>query len=286
MRRLRAPVSTQTDMVQPPRQALYRDRRWGAPSGWLLLVGGLAITGIFLLALTLMGLAGMVRLMTSMPDAPISEPSPVLLVVPSLASLAPAPDAVTPASSELQMLIASPLPTPTVISSPVGGSAAVESTSAAALPAILVTPQTTSITFRTLFQEVGEAYGIDWRLLAALAFRESRLDPAAVGRDGDMGLMQILPATWDEFAPRAMADEPFDARHNADVAATYLLYLQDTLDSLGHGEIYWVLAAYNWGPNNVRRLVNSGGDWSDVPERQRQYTADILEAAFGVRFVD
>ena len=70
------------------------------------------------------------------------------------------------------------------------------------------------------------------------------------------------------------------------MAATYLLYLQEKLNEVGHGEIYWVLAAYNWGPNNVRRLLNEGGNWDDVPARQRQYVADILEAAFGVRFSD
>jgi soluble lytic murein transglycosylase-like protein len=135
--------------------------------------------------------------------------------------------------------------------------------------------------FRALFEGVGQRYGIDWRLLAALAYRESRLNPRALGGDGDMGLMQIIPTTWAAFAPVTVADIPFDPQANVEVAARYLLYLQAYLDRLGHGELYWVLVAYNWGPDNVRRLVQGGGEWHDVPARQQQYVADILEMAFG-----
>lgn len=244
---------------------------------WLVMVAGLAALGMILLGLALLSVAGVLGLSTSLdPSPPVAAPSPVLLVLPNAGPAAVAP---TPVSQELQALIAAPLPTSTPPILP----SAVE-----AIPAPLVAeiaaPQ--PVTYRALFQEIGDAYGIDWRLLAALAFRESRMDPNAVGRDGDMGLMQILPSTWDEFAPLHLAHAPFDARNNAEVAAAYLLYLQDYLDQLGHGDIQWVLVAYNWGPNNVRKVLASGGDWSQVPQRRRQYAADILEAAFGDRFVE
>ncbi|MEZ4833449.1 MAG: transglycosylase SLT domain-containing protein [Caldilineaceae bacterium] len=241
---------------------------------WLMLAGGFVLLGIFLVALTLTVLAGALRLISAPAQSPTS--AAVLLVAPDLASLAP--PAARPASGALQQMITSPLPTPTTEPTATSSPAQTPPTPAPILPT-----SAPPITYRALFQQVGDAYGIDWRLLAALAFRESRMDPGAVGSDGDMGLMQILPTTWDEFAPPTVAAQPFDARHNLEVAAAYLLYLQDKLNEIGHGEIYWVLAAYNWGPNNVRRLVNDGGNWDDVPARQRQYVADILEAAFGVR---
>ncbi len=137
------------------------------------------------------------------------------------------------------------------------------------------------VSYKELFQAVGAESGWDWRLLAALAYRESRLDPLALGRDNDMGLMQILPSTWNEFAPGVAAGDPFNPWDSATVAAAYLSYLQARLDGVGHGEIYWVLAAYNWGPENVERLLARGGEWYDMPARQRRYVADILEAAFG-----
>jgi soluble lytic murein transglycosylase-like protein len=248
---------------------------------WLVIVSALAAVGMILLGLTLLSVAGVIGLSADR-DTPSSVQSaaPVLLVVPSLGSLASAAVAPTPVSLELQALIAEPLPIPTMPS---------QESSAQVVPlapSLAEVAVASPMTYRALFQEIGGAYGIDWRLLAALAFRESRMDPLAVGRDGDMGLMQILPGTWDEFASQRAASEPFDARNNVEVAATYLLYLQDYLDQLGHGDIQWVLVAYNWGPNNVRKLLAGGGDWSQIPERRRQYAADILEAAFGIRFVE
>ncbi len=135
--------------------------------------------------------------------------------------------------------------------------------------------------YKDLFQAVGAESGWDWRLLAALAYRESRLDPLALGRDNDMGLMQILPSTWNEFAPGVAAADPFDPWDSARVAAAYLSYLQERLAQGGHEEIYWVLAAYNWGPDNVEQLLAQGGEWYDLPARLRGYVVDILEAAFG-----
>ncbi|MBX2998924.1 MAG: transglycosylase SLT domain-containing protein [Caldilineaceae bacterium] len=284
MRRTKA--ESATPLIGPPAPNLTRSLRrspllTGELPLWLVIVSALAAVGTILLGLTLLSVAGMLGISSSLNNPPSAQESaPVLLVVPALGSLTPAAVAPTPVSLELQTLIAEPLPTP-VAANPE------RSVEAVPLPSPVVEVAAVApITYRALFQEIGDAYGIDWRLLAALAFRESRMDPIAVGRDGDMGLMQILPGTWNEFAPRSIADQPFDARSNAQVAATYLLYLQDYLDQLGHGDIQWVLVAYNWGPNNVRKLLASGGDWSQVPERRRQYAADILEAAFGVRFVE
>ncbi len=149
------------------------------------------------------------------------------------------------------------------------------------LPASAPRPVGGPVSYKDLFQAVGAESGWDWRLLAALAYRESRLDPLALGRDNDMGLMQILPSTWNEFAPGVAAVDPFDPWDSARVAASYLSYLQERLAQGGHGEIYWVLAAYNWGPDNVERLLDRNGEWYDMPARQRGYVADILEAAFG-----
>lgn len=294
MRRTRTGIPRPLDAVAS--SAAHIHQRRSKPL-WLMLAAGFVTVGIFLVALTLVGLAGMVRLISTPGQSTATISAPVLIVAPDLSALATAPAEATPASAALQEIIASPLPTASPIptqthEAPVVGEAsspAAEVTTAeeAVVTAVIVpSPTAPPLTYRALFEEVGNTYGIDWRLLAALAFRESRLDPSAVGRDGDMGLMQILPTTWDEFAPRSNAEQPFDARHNVEVAATYLLYLQEKLNEVGHGEIYWVLVAYNWGPNNVRRLLNEGGNWDDVPARQRQYVADILEAAFGVRFGD
>lgn len=203
---------------------------------------------------------------------------------------------------ELVALVAAPLPESTPTSGPISGPTltsvpppidpppidpveieALPPVSSVAEPAPVPERQEEQvITYGDLFRSVGEQAGIDWRLLAALAYRESRMDPVALGRDGDMGLMQILPTTWDEFAPQVAATSPFDPQENAQVAGVYLAYLQDFLLGLGTNDLRWVLVAYNWGPERVRGLLARGGRWEDVPPLQQRYVADILYAAFGV----
>jgi soluble lytic murein transglycosylase-like protein len=244
-------------------------RAWIAPVS-------IAAVGAAFLVMTIFGLLGLFGLLSGISSARADlRSTPILLVVPEIGA---AKDAVAelPQTSELQTFVDAPV----LLAAP----ALLPVTEAPDEVAPIAVP--TPATFRDLFQEVGEAYGIDWRLLAALAFHESSLNPGAVGRDGDMGLMQILPGTWGEFAPPVAAVDPFDPRSNVEVAASYLLYLQDYLDQLGHGEIYWVLAAYNWGPDNVRKLISRGGAWEETPARTRRYVADILQSGFGVRFSD
>lgn len=223
-----------------------------------------------------MGLAG---LLTSRPASQPHAQSPTILVVVPGDGRAVAAEGIAVRQSAplaLDKLVEQRI----VVAETVSGGAAAQSTPAVPSAAQVV-PATRTLTYRALFQEIGRQYGIDWRLLAAQAYRESSLDPAAVGRDSDLGLMQILPATWNEWAPKTGAIDPFEPYSNVHVAAAYLVYLQEYMASLDHPELYWVLTAYNWGPDNVRRLLQDGGEWYQVPVQQRRYAADILEAAFG-----
>src|SRR5436305_1363719 len=55
-----------------------------------------------------------------------------------------------------------------------------------------------------------KTYGVDPNLIAAIAFRESRFDPAAVSRRGAQGVLQLMPKT-----ARALGvHNAFDARDN------------------------------------------------------------------------
>ena len=128
-----------------------------------------------------------------------------------------------------------------------------------------------------MFRQIGAQYAIDWRLLASVAYQESSLNPEAVGRDGEMGLMQILPTTWDEFAPEVGVSEPFDPYSNVQVGAAYLNYVRGYLVSQGYSEEYWTLVAYNWGPQNMRELMQQAGNWGDVPPSRQNYAYQIIE---------
>ena len=55
------------------------------------------------------------------------------------------------------------------------------------------------------FQDAAELWlpvGIDWRLLKAQCWQESRLDPLAVSPVGAMGLCQFMPGTWRDMQAR------------------------------------------------------------------------------------
>ncbi len=133
--------------------------------------------------------------------------------------------------------------------------------------------------YEELFKKIGAEYGLDWRLLAQQAWRESRFNPLAVGAANDMGLMQIVPATWDEWAPKVGVFDPFDPESNIRVAAALLAHLRATLTKLGRPETYWWLTAYNWGIGNVLRLLQRNGTWNDVPPERQAYAINIILAA-------
>ena len=139
-----------------------------------------------------------------------------------------------------------------------------------------------SQTYAQMFRAVGNQYDLDWRMLAAQAYIESSFDPLALGRNGDLGLMQILPGTWKEFAPKVNADDPFDSNSNVRVAAVYLNYLQELLQEPAQGDIRWVLVAYNWGPDEVLGYLNSGQTWEELSPNLKKYADDVLRIAASI----
>lgn len=96
-----------------------------------------------------------------------------------------------------------------------------------------------------LFAEAASTHGIDPRLLAAVARRESRFTPTAVSPVGAQGVMQLMPATARQLG----VTDSFDARQNILGGAKYLRMLLDTFE----GDLDLTLAAYNAGPGAVRK---------------------------------
>lgn len=130
--------------------------------------------------------------------------------------------------------------------------------------------------YEEIFVEIGRQYNVDWRLLASLSYRESRLNPRARGGSGEYGLMQIMPATWNEWAPLVLVNDPWDPYSNIAVGAAYYSYIHGYFSSLGHADPRWALAAYNWGPERVLQILDRNGQWQEIPLTTRQYVADIL----------
>ncbi len=135
------------------------------------------------------------------------------------------------------------------------------------------------MTYGTMFQEIAQRYALDWRILAAQAYVESSFDSVALGAQGDLGLMQIQPATWREWAPTVEAADPFDSYSNVLVAATYVDYLRTTLSNRGHPELEWTLVAYNWGIDKVLQHLESGQGWQELAPARQAYATEILRLA-------
>ncbi|NUQ39514.1 MAG: transglycosylase SLT domain-containing protein [Caldilineales bacterium] len=134
--------------------------------------------------------------------------------------------------------------------------------------------------FEALFARVAAEYGLDKHMLAEQAWRESRWDPLAIGASSDMGLMQILPAAWQEWAPKVQVYDPFDPESNLRVAAAYLAFLRGYLPAqVGVAGDYWMLVAYKWGAGNVRDLITRGQGWEQTPQTHREYAISILTGA-------
>jgi len=94
--------------------------------------------------------------------------------------------------------------------------------------------------------DAAKTHGVDPRLVAAVATRESAWNAHAVSRTGACGLMQLMPAT----ARYLGVDNVFEPRDNLFAGARYLRTLLDTFN----GDLDLTLAAYNAGPGAVQRF--------------------------------
>src|SRR5690606_899012 len=75
-----------------------------------------------------------------------------------------------------------------------------------------------------LLRAAAQEVDLDWRLLAAVAFQESRFDPDAESGAGAVGLMQVLPRTAGVSADSLRIPEvniAFGARHLRELYDAY-----------------------------------------------------------------
>ncbi|MQG93349.1 transglycosylase SLT domain-containing protein [Pseudomonas sp. MN1F] len=127
---------------------------------------------------------------------------------------------------------------------------------------------------RAVLQKHGEAQQIDWLNLAALAFKESTLNPAARGSGGAHGLMQITPSA----AQRVGVSDTGSVDGNVQASARYLALIRRKFfasPQINERErMAFVLAAYNLGPERVqamraeaRKRGLNGNQWFFQTER-------------------
>jgi soluble lytic murein transglycosylase len=113
-----------------------------------------------------------------------------------------------------------------------------------------------------------ERHGFDPVFLMAVIENESSFNLHAIGPVGEIGLMQITPATGEWIARKygikwEGKHSLHDPRTNIRIGAAYLAYLREEFDS--HSQLY--LAAYNMGSLNVNRALEKSIWPKDYPQR-------------------
>jgi cell division septation protein DedD len=84
---------------------------------------------------------------------------------------------------------------------------------------------------------------------------------------GAMGLMQVMPGTYDELRERyRLGDDPFDPRDNIMAGVAYMREMYDMYGSPGF------LAAYNAGPGRLDDYLSNN---RPLPDETRRYVAMI-----------
>ncbi len=116
--------------------------------------------------------------------------------------------------------------------------------------------------------EAAQRFGVPAHWILAVMRRESAGDVRAVSPEkGAMGLMQIMPRTWDELRARyGLGRDPFDPHDNILAGAAYLRELHDRFGSPGF------LAAYNAGPTRYAEHLATG---RPLPRETRDYVAAL-----------
>lgn len=94
---------------------------------------------------------------------------------------------------------------------------------------------------------------IDPLLVLAVIKTESQFDPRARGEHGEIGLMQMMPATAQWLLRRPDPIKLEDPLVNIRVGTLYLAHLRERFPK--HTSRF--VAAYNMGAHNVRRLIAS-----------------------------
>ena len=126
--------------------------------------------------------------------------------------------------------------------------------------------------YRAWFEAAAAQVGIDWRLLAAIGYQESKWEPRAVSEDGAQGLMML---TADTAQAMGIKDRD-DPQQSIFAGARYLAQVRLMIpDRIAEPDRTWLtIAAYNVGFGHLEdaRVITQGlgkdpDSWAEVRER-------------------
>ena len=123
--------------------------------------------------------------------------------------------------------------------------------------------------YQSIIADAAHRFAIPTHWISAIIDAESSGDPFAVSRNGAMGLMQIMPETWEELRDQFdLGPDPFAPADNILAGTAYLRQMLDR-----YGSIALMLAAYNAGPGRVDEHLATG---RALPRETVDYVAKLL----------
>ncbi|WP_291718794.1 transglycosylase SLT domain-containing protein [Magnetospirillum sp. 64-120] len=128
--------------------------------------------------------------------------------------------------------------------------------------------------FAAFTAEATRRFGIPAVWIEAVITVESAGDPHALSPKGAMGLMQLMPATWESMRDRLdLGNDPFNPRANILAGTAYLSDLHARYGSPGF------LAAYNAGPVRYEDHLATG---RPLPAETQAYLAVLAPMIEGL----
>lgn len=120
--------------------------------------------------------------------------------------------------------------------------------------------------------EAAQRFELPTAWIRAVLRAESNGDPRAISPKGAIGLMQIMPQTWEGLRVRhRLGADPYDPHDNIIAGGAYIRELFDRYGSPG-----WI-AAYNAGPGRYEASLSG----RPLPSETRTYLANVAPALDG-----
>lgn len=134
------------------------------------------------------------------------------------------------------------------------------------------------LTYQTIFELAAQAMNCDWRLFAGQAMQESSGEPSKIGRNGEIGLMQVKLGTAREYPGYydVTREELLQPDMNIRVWLVHMLRLHIWLQrEFQIDDIRFVFVAYNWGMGNLKLHLKAGKSFGELPPVVQLYWDEV-----------
>jgi soluble lytic murein transglycosylase-like protein len=147
------------------------------------------------------------------------------------------------------------------------------------------TPKISTITtYNGLIKDSADKYllDVDWRLVKAQLFQESKLDPSAVSPAGAVGISQFMQGTWNDMKKKmAMPTNasPLQPVYAVPALCFYMAKLHDqwTAKRTDADRYALALASYNAGIGNLlsaQKLAGNANEYHKIIAQLHRVTGD------------